>query len=784
MLGAAAWLYRHLLRKEQGRATSTTRRRDVRPLDAAVLATRLEELGQERAVPPSVPLPRPPSAAFAPSGRVLRALTWIGSGEKVEVGDITIQAPMTYFVDSRKGNNDEPAAIDVARPVSRTPSHSGSRELGYWPNYAGLTPEQRRVYIEWLARGRRQLPPELGYTFLFIYGLERRALLEGMDHALVFDELLRLRAMYDAQTSAVSRSFDSYTSCFLWFLAVAFPDAVGTARIERLARATDWWTEDSLGAMLAWFAESGAALPAWAAFAVAETLPTSQRSVVIKRVGEQFRDLFRRRFDERFLGGLPLRCSKAPLVHRYRPASAALTTAEVRVANVMGVPSQFKPLSEIWNQSVADLRRLSSVVGRGEHPTETPAAWEALPPELRADVDHPSCDAVQELVMRETREDGRTFVSAMKLAAVLGIDAAEKLTQGQARRLCETAGHTGYCVEPDARLTGKGYRADEVVALFLRMTDAEPDPTRYEAAACMLRAGMVMAAADGTVHEAETTLLMQQIRHAFELGEDEVRRLEALRSLLEHRPTDMTGFGRLTKGLPLEQRKSIGRLMLALMAADGVVSGDELRLFRKAYRAMGLPPADAEADIASLSQEAVDEPPTIRAAAHERAAGETIPPPPTSGPPAGGGLRLNRAAIASIMNDTREVAKMLADAMRAEADDAPTSVAAGQATTATVDADPIPPMMVKPDVLESLASPAVTQTSDSTLPVRYAAFCQVLLARADWTLADAEASARQHGHMLSGAIEALNDWAFEKYGGLLFVEEGERLVVERHLLQN
>jgi uncharacterized tellurite resistance protein B-like protein len=723
------------------------------------------------------------AAAATAAPRRLQGLTWVGTHEMVVVSGVEIAAAMTYLADTRKADNPEPAAIDVALPVARVAVHSGARELGYWPQYTSLTAEQRRTYLQWLASGRRKAPPELGYTFLFIYGLERRALVESSDQAAVFDEVLRLRGMYATGDLPVSRSFDSYTSCFLWFLATAYANVLGLARIERLARETTWWTEEALAALLAWFAESGTPVPAWAAFAVAESLPLSQRSVVVKRVAGEFRELFERKYDAQFPEGLRLRWSKNPWVHRYRPASAALARVEVRLPNVLGVPSQFKALSEIWNVSVADLRRLSSAVARGEQAANTPAAWEALPPELRSDMDHPCCDAMQELVVRETREDGRMFVGAIKLAAVLGIEATEKLTQAQARRLCETASHTGYCVEPDARMTGKGYRGDEVVALFLRMTDEEPEQARYAAAACMLRAGMAMAKADGTVDASETALLMQQIRQAFELAEDEVRRLEALRGLLEHRPPDLTSLGRLTKGMSLEQRQSIGRLMLAVIAADGVITDDELRAFRKAYQAMDLGKAAADAAIASLSQPAgVDEPPTVRPASYELSAGESIPPAPVEQK----GLRLNRAAIASIMDDTREVAAMLAEAMRAESDEAPAAALHRAAP------DPGPasaagargPAQVQADVVECMAEPEITVTSDPTLPARYAAFCQLLLARADWPMADAEATARQHGHMLNGAIEALNDWSFEKYGGQLFVEDGERLLIERQLLSN
>ena len=43
---------------------------------------------------------------------------------------------------------------------------------------------------------------------------------------------------------------------------------------------------------------------------------------------------------------------------------------------------------------------------------------------------------------------------------------------------------------------------------------------------------------------------------------------------------------------------------------------------------------------------------------------------------------------------------------------------------------------------------------------------------------EAEAVARRHGHMLAGAMEALNDWAFEALGGPILGEEEGALVVD------
>lgn len=82
-------------------------------------------------------------------------LTWIGPGQKISVGAITLDHPMTYVVDSRRSaTHIEPAAIDLSIPVASNADQPTDRELPYWPTYAGLSPGQRRLYLNWLEAGR------------------------------------------------------------------------------------------------------------------------------------------------------------------------------------------------------------------------------------------------------------------------------------------------------------------------------------------------------------------------------------------------------------------------------------------------------------------------------------------------------------------------------------------------------------------------------------------------------------------------------------------------------
>jgi uncharacterized tellurite resistance protein B-like protein len=397
---------------------------------------------------------------------------------------------------------------------------------------------------------------------------------------------------------------------------------------------------------------------------------------------------------------------------------------------------------------------------------------------------------VRALVEANTREDGHTFVGVSQVARTVGVT-APKLTAAQSRRVCQVTAYAGFALEPDVRLTGKTYRPDQVVAVFPDPADGPVDPTRYAAASCMLRVGMLLVGADGDVDEREVSLLSQQIRQAFDLSEAEQRRLEALRGLLEHQPPAWSTLGRLATSMSLAQREATAKLMLALAAADGVVTEDELKAIRKGYAALGLGRETTEAAIASLTaaeSSTTDEPPTVMPAlAATGPLGEVIPPPP--GPPqaarpaAPAGLRLDRAAIAAIMSDTREVAQMLAAAMQAEPDDGPSRATGAEqpGNPATV-AMPAATVTASPPARPMPVEPDVVATDDTTLPTRYAAFYRLLVAKGRWELREADRLARDHGHMLSGAIEALNEWAFEQRGAQLFVEDGDALVIEQDLL--
>lgn len=98
-------------------------------------------------------------------------------------------------------NSIEPSLISLQLPIAEPTETNPAFKLDYYPSYATMTPEQRYVYLKWLQNPLQ--PIEIGYVFVFYYGLERH-LLEG-EFEEAFEMILKLRENHD------NSSFQAYS---------------------------------------------------------------------------------------------------------------------------------------------------------------------------------------------------------------------------------------------------------------------------------------------------------------------------------------------------------------------------------------------------------------------------------------------------------------------------------------------------------------------------------------------------------------------------------------------
>ena len=77
----------------------------------------------------------------------------------------------------------------------------------------------------------------------------------------------------------------------------------------------------------------------------------------------------------------------------------------LKIPNILGAQSQFSSLVEIWSSCIEELKPLSRVLGKGTE-VGSREAFEALPDEFKAKVEHPHKEKWDRVVTEHTNEDG------------------------------------------------------------------------------------------------------------------------------------------------------------------------------------------------------------------------------------------------------------------------------------------------------------------------------------------------------------------------------------------
>ena len=108
----------------------------------------------------------------------------------------------------------EPSAIFTSLPINPKSKCTPEDSIGYFPTYSDLSPDQRWVYLQWLCDIRKQV--DIGYVFIFYYGLERHLVYGSYNEAV--DTILLLKQYHK------NKSFQSYSSNALIMYAILHKD--------------------------------------------------------------------------------------------------------------------------------------------------------------------------------------------------------------------------------------------------------------------------------------------------------------------------------------------------------------------------------------------------------------------------------------------------------------------------------------------------------------------------------------------------------------------------------
>lgn len=634
------------------------------------------------------------------------------------------------------------AYIDPSLPVARNGNDKDGSGMPYWPGYSSISTTSRATYLDWLAGGRDDPSYNVGYMFLYFYGIERRFFVDNppdAEKAELLLEVRRLSVLYQDNHSA-----RRYLGQFIQFAEVATADL---ANISPVFESTDWEMPASIKFALGVFVEAGHAISADWLLSWLCCHPDYSRRMPAKRCPEEFRALFRLRFGAKFPDGLKVNKPKKTLTFRYQAASNEFDgtlTPDISgkpLPDVSGLRKPIRIAQEIADAVTDELDKYSRFLGRNAQARGSVEAHALLPFDLWPLFRSDEIEGLKSWASAIVREDG--IISSAEVVERLEGQRPEKIGKRRLTDASDALARLGIGLAPDPRFGLRSPKPSEPVVLFDLGEPVETLETvseTYRASLIELALGSFVAHADGHIADPERQSLLDHIASTDGLSDVEKRRLRANLDWFLAIPPDLSLLRRKLKDLDPEQHVDVRAALVSAAHADGTVSSDEVAGIEKIYKSLGLDPALAYSDL--HAGEVEDGPRTVRTA-QPTVPGEAIPQTKSPATP-----RLDVARIAAIRSDTERVSSVLGDIF-SEADDS--------------------------GDLDDESAPVAL----SGLDRKHTALVHDLIQREHWTEEAFHQLCSQHKLLAAGALEAVNEWAFDAYEEALLDEyDGYELAVD------
>jgi uncharacterized tellurite resistance protein B-like protein len=651
--------------------------------------------------------------AMVPTG-VAPADCWIAPGESTVVHGIRIQGPLYVGrgLAAVQRQSIEPALIDPTLKIETGAADCRVRMLDYWSNYSYADPRARASYLQWLATGKCDPAADLGYVFLYFYGLERRALADNStgapaDIPQIVGEVERLRSVY-----ASNRSFNTYSASFLDYLASSKPAAESDVPPTLVRYNLPYALRFKLGQ----FAAQKEPLPANWAHAWHYCDPRTRLPAAAERCPEYAQRLFALRYRERFGAGLILPPTRTRLKITYRPASASFGGPLVQAVNLPDVSvltSAYTKIDMVAAECFQALDPYSRYIGRNREVKDALEARLLLPFVL-----WPA--ALEEFVRAQAAASAETKYTAIRLGEILGpLEGSSRPTRAQYISLTRTLAAVGIGLEPDLRFTKEIPELNDPVAVF-QFAQNDTVGAGFGLASVIVQLAGAVASADGEFSDAEATKLHREIQNFTGLEDDGRRRLLARMATYRLKAPTTNGVRAALQPLDKDTREKVTDILIGVISGEGLIEPAEVSMLEKIYSLLGL-------DTAILY-------PRLHGLEAAPSANVVEAPAPY------GSFRMDPAKIARLRASSDEVTKKLAA------------------------------IFVDEPAVQEVAVEAAEPVAGDSLPGglpqldrAHAELLTIILGRAEWTRAEFEEVCADKGLMPDGAMERINDAAFTRF---------------------
>lgn len=676
--------------------------------------------------------------------------TWVSVDKTVQVGSYCLPG-LVYVGDNLKGISThvstEPALIRPQLKLDEAKPDRNGNWISEWPSYSEIPSASRAAYLEWLADGRCDPQIPLGYVYLFFYGLERRVLRDFRrakrpiltELCTIMVEVERLQNLYGDQ-----ETFGEKTRQFLEICRFLILNEITALPPPWTFEAVEWPLSLEVG--LGTLAATQTPLPAdWALSWVMHSFPSKLRTPA-SRCFPEWRSWFKYEYHQNFGDGLLLEPDAEQTLPAdtviYQPTSVSfggkikLDIPELpKVANSEKILERLLPLLEAGMQTLDSYSRW---LGRNPDGQGSYSALLLLPSELMVECASSQVKAFRAWVENSLTERDIAVVWGQDLLQQWQDPPPDKLTKSEATVLSDYLTRVGIGIEPDVQLGGKPPTANQPYVLFrLPETSLAAPSEKYKLATLLLHLAVMVVVADGALTVAEFQRLQNYLASTPHLQNGERARLHAhLHGLLVDK-LSLRGLKVKLQPLSADRKLAIAKFLIHLAAVDGEINPSEIAILSKLYPLLGL---ESQAVYSHIHEMTVEALPTT-----------ATPSPPNSDSGTTETLQLDRALIDAKVTESATVSALLADVF--------------------IEDEP-PPEVVEPVCVPGIAG----------LDQQHSQLLQHLGQQSEWQRQDLEPLVDQLGLMLDGALEVINEVAFEQCDDPL-TEGEDPIVIDEDILQ-
>ncbi|MDO8909503.1 MAG: TerB N-terminal domain-containing protein [Pseudohongiella sp.] len=671
---------------------------------------------------------------------------WIKSGESVTIKEQTFTGGNFYLggkLSSLDGYGTEASLVDDSLRIEKSVSSYEDESLDYWPKFISLTPKARGAYLSWLSGNRSDPETPLGYVFICFYGLERRITVDSVKQGVddtefksLFDEILRLKSIYGS-----SRSFSNYSTRLLEIMCLLRPLVVSHTELETTPHRDSLLLKHRLATTV----NEEKPVPAQLALAWIRFYPDYRLKKPARRCGNEFSQMFMRRYSRKYGDGIVVKPNKTRLKIEYLPASSSLRGISFPQQDLPD-PSNLKgPLSKliaIADECTAELDAYSRYLTKpGTSHTDIEAIL-LLPDDLS------DLGMMPGLVeFKKWADDAIStnsgLVSVEEFWKYTKSPLPAKINKKEADLIQNLAQKAGYGVAPDTRYHHAKTSTAGKLVLFPEGHGKHFEPSKaYSEMGMVLRLGAMVAAIDAQVDQAELHLLTQLIDHDNNLSPTEKRSLHAYLVWRLNTPSDVTGLKARLELLGKTEKAAVSRILVGIAMADGKIDPEEIKQLEKLYTLLGLDKTLVTGEIHGMSSSKAG---VLRASPQSG----TMSSASTS-------FQLDERILAIHESETKDVQSMLGAIF---VEDDPVAESDDSATDSSISHE------------------------ESGIDRRHYSLFEILIRKEKWTREEVEVLCRDSGLMLSGALETINDWSFDKVDAAVLEEDGDTIYVDQEILE-